>query len=150
MPQSLSVLYAHLIFSTQNRKRWLDETIRERIHPYLAGIARDMGCPFVVVGGIDDHVHILLQQPKQHTTPKLVEDIKRRSSKWIKTQGDEYRDFCWQRGYAIFSVGPLRVPAVEAYVRTQPDHHKRMTFQDEYRKFLRKYEVDTNEQYAWD
>ena len=150
MPMSLFKVYAHLIFSTKERQTWLDNAIRERVHAYLASLVRDMNSPFVVVGGPDDHIHILFQFPKQATAIDLVRHVKSESSKFVKTLGDEYGGFSWQRGYGMFSVGPTRVADVEAYIRNQVEHHKHMTFQDEFKAFLQKYKIDFDEKYVWD
>lgn len=106
MPQSLCRLYAHLVFSTKNRTPLLDEIIRPRVHAYLATLTRDLGSPWVVVGGVSDHVHLLFEQGKMHSPVKLVEQIKRESSKFVKTLADQYASFYWQRGYGMFSVSP--------------------------------------------
>ncbi len=121
MPQSLTKLYAHLIFSTKNRQPFLDDEIRERGHAYLATVFRDLGSPYVVVGGVADHVHILFDMGKVRAPAKFVEQAKRESSKFIKTLGNAYKDFYWQRGYRMFSVGPTRREDVEKYVRNQDD-----------------------------
>ena len=150
MPQSLTKLYAHLIFSTKNRQSFLDDDIRERVHAYLATVFRDLGAPYVVVGGVADHVHILFDLGKIRAPAKFVEQAKRESSKFIKTLGQAYKDFFWQRGYGMFSVGPTSREDVERYVRHQAEHHRKMTFQEELRMFLKRYEVEYDEQYVWD
>jgi len=150
MPQSFCQLYAHLIFSTKDRVRFLDDAIRPRVHAYLATVLRDLGAPFVVVGGTVDHVHILFDLGKKHAPPGYVEQVKKESSKFVKTLGTEYTKFFWQRGYGMFSVGPTHVPDVEAYVRGQEEHHRKMTFQEEFRAFLERYGIEYDERYVWD
>ena len=150
MPMSLFQVYAHLTFSTRNRIRWLDDSIRERVHGYLASTARGIGTPFVVVGGPDDHMHMLFLLPKQTVPVDLVAQVKRESSKFVKTLGDEYSGFAWQRGYGMFSVGPSYVDTVESYIRRQVEHHRTVSFQDEFRALLRKYEIPFDERYVWD
>ena len=150
MSQSLTRLYAHLIFSTKNRQAFLDETIRPRVHGYLASVIRDLESPWVVVGGIADHVHILFDMGKMVAPVKFVEQAKRESSKFIKTLGRDYAKFYWQRGYGMFSVSPNDRDEAERYVRNQEQHHRRLTFHDEYRAMLRHYGVDYDEQYVWD
>lgn len=150
MPQSLTRLYAHLIFSTKNRKTFLDEAIRPRVHAYLATIVRDLDSPWVVVGGVQDHVHILFDMGKMVAPVKFVEHVKRESSKFVKTLGPQYTGFYWQRGYGMFSVGPKDRDEAEDYVRDQEQHHQRQTFQDEYRAILRGYGIVFDEQYVWD
>ena len=98
MPQSFAQLYAHLIFSTKNRRPFLDDEIRPRVHGYLATVIRNLDSPFVVVGGVADHVHILFDMGKMHAPVQFVEQVKRESSKFVKTLGAKYKEFYWQRG----------------------------------------------------
>jgi putative transposase len=150
MPQSLTKLYAHLIFSTKNRQPLLDELVRPRVHAYLATVIRSLDSPWVVVGGVADHVHILFDMGKMRAPVEFVEQTKRESSKFIKTLGPNYRDFYWQRGYAMFSVGPAHRDEAEEYVRNQEEHHRRKTFQEEIRAFLERYGVAYEEEHVWD
>lgn len=150
MPQSLMKLYAHLVFSTKNRQPFLDAGIQPRVHAYLATIVRGLDSPWVVVGGVADHVHILFDMGKLHAPVKFVEQIKRESSKFVKTLGTSYKDFYWQRGYGMFSVGPANRDDAEAYVRNQEEHHRSKSFQEEFRAMLRQYSVEFDEQYVWD
>ena len=150
MPQSLTMLYAHLIFSTKNREALLDEEIRPRVHGYLATTIRDFDSPWVVVGGVADHVHVLFDMGKVLAPVKFVEQVKRESSKFVKTLGSRYRRFFWQRGYGMFSISPKDRDEAEHYVRHQEEHHRRQTFQDEYRAILTRYGIEFEEQYVWD
>jgi putative transposase len=150
MPQSLTKLYAHLIFSTKNRHPFLDDEIRARVHAYLATTTRSLDSPWVVVGGVADHVHILFDMGKLHAPVEFVEQVKRESSKFIKTLGPRYRKFYWQRGYGMFSVGPAHRDEAEEYVRGQEKHHPSRSFQDEFRAFLDRYGIAFAEQYVWD
>ena len=150
MPQSLTQLYAHLIFSTKHRKPLLDDEIRPRVHAYLATITRNLDSRYVVVGGVADHVHILFDLGKMHPPVEYVEQIKRESSKFVKTLGAKYQNFYWQRGYGMFSVSPTHRKDVETYVRNQEEHHRKKSFQEEYRESLNRYEIEFNEEYVWD
>lgn len=150
MSQSLTKLYAHLIFSTKDREPLLDDAIRPRVHAYLATVIRDLKSPWVVVGGTVDHVHFLFDMGKMHAPVEFVERTKRESSKFIKTLGPKYRGFYWQRGYGMFSVGPANRDEAEAYVRNQEEHHRVRSFQEEFRAFLDRYGVEYDEQYTWD
>jgi REP element-mobilizing transposase RayT len=150
VPQSLTRLFAHLIFSTKNRAPFLDDDIRPRVHAYLATVVRDLDSPWVVVGGVADHVHILFDMGKLRAPVEFVEVVKRESSKFVKTLGAEYQDFYWQRGYGMFSVGPAHRDEAEHYVRRQEEHHRVKSFQDEFRGFLMRYGVAYDEQYVWD
>lgn len=150
MPQSLTKIYVHLVFSTRNRASFLDDDIRGRVHGYLATIVRNVGSPYVVVGGVSDHVHILFDMGKLHTPVEFVEQVKRESSKFVKTLGPKYSHFYWQRGYGMFSVSPTHLKDAEHYVRNQEEHHKTKTFQEELLGFLRRYEIEYDEKYLWD
>ena len=150
MSQSLTKIYAHLIFSTKNRERWLDGQIRTRVHGYLATVIRDLDSPWVVVGGVEDHVHILFDIGKKTAPIRFVEQAKRESSKFVKTLGPTYGKFYWQRGYGMFSVSPKDRDEAESYVRHQEEHHRNRSFQDEYRMILNNYEVEFDETYVWD
>ena len=150
MPQSLSKVIVHIIFSTKNREPWLDSDVRPRMHAYLATICRDIGADFVHVGGVADHVHILTTLPRTVAQAELIERTKKTSSKWIKTLDACYRGFFWQRGYGGFSVSPSQLDAVLRYVENQQAHHRARTFQEEYRELLRKHDIEFDERYVWD
>jgi putative transposase len=150
MPQSLSRVILHIIFSTKNREPWLDANVRPRMHAYLATICRNLGADFVQSGGVADHVHIVTTLPRTVSQAQLIEQIKKASSKWIKTLDARYRGFFWQSGYGAFSVSPSQLEIVLQYIKTQPEHHRTRTFQDEYRELLRRHGVDFDEQYVWD
>ena len=150
MPQSLSRVILHIIFSTKDREPWLDSNVRPRMHAYLATICRDVGGEFVHVGGVADHVHIVTTLPRTLSQAQLIEQIKKTSSKWIKAVDTRYRAFAWQRGYGAFSVSPSQLDAVLQYIDGQKEHHRTRTFQEEYRELLRKHGVDFEERYVWD
>ena len=150
MPQSFAKIYAHLIFSTKERRPFLDEEIRPRVHAYLATTIRDLKSPWVVVGGVEDHVHLLFDMGKFTAPKEFVEQLKRESSKFVKTLGAQYQKFYWQRGYGMFSVSPTSVADVEKYVRNQEEHHRKKTFQEEFREILERCGVEYDEQYVWD
>jgi putative transposase len=151
MPQSLAKVLVLIVFSTKNRSPFLsDKNVREEMHAYLGGTCNDLDCPVMTVGGVADHVHILCALSRNLSIAKVVGDIKRGSSKWIKTKGRMLTKFAWQNGYGVFSVGKSEVDRVRQYIKGQEDHHKKKTFQDEYRAFLNEYEVNFDERYLWD
>ena len=113
MPQSFTKLFAHLVFSTKRRKPFLDDNVRPRVHGYLATVVRSLDSPYVVVGGVADHVHILFDLGKLHAPVEFVERVKRESSKFVKTLGQDYKDFYWQRGYGMFSVSPTHLASLQ-------------------------------------
>ncbi len=124
--------------------------MQPRMHAYLATICRDLGTEFVRIGGVADHVHIVTTLPRTLSQAELIEQIKKISSKWIKTIDTRYRGFLWQRGYGAFSVSPSQLDAVLQYVETQQKHHRTRTFQEEFRDLLRRHGVNFDEPYVWD
>jgi putative transposase len=150
MPQSLSIVVIHVIFSTKERRPFLDANVRPRLHAYLATVARHAECEAYRVGGVADHVHLAIRLSRTVTIAKLVEELKTSSSKWVKALSPELAAFSWQRGYGCFSVGPSDLDALLAYIDDQENHHRTRTFQDELRMFLKKYGVKYDEAYVWD
>jgi REP element-mobilizing transposase RayT len=150
MSQSLTLLCTHLIFSTKYRQPLIDDIIEPSLHAYLGAVCKEMDCMPVKVGGYTDHVHILCILSKKIALMDLLEEVKKRSSKWIKTQGDAYHQFYWQSGYGAFSVNPTEMDVVIKYISNQHEHHQKISFQDKYRAFLKKYKVDYDERYVWD
>jgi len=150
MPQSLSLVIVHLIFSTKERFPCLDPVMRPGLHSYLATVARNAKCECYRVGGTGDHVHLAARLARTVAIAALVEELKTSSSKWIKMQRPELGRFSWQRGYGAFSVGPNEADALVAYINRQVDHHRVRTFQEEYRAFLKEYGVEYDERYVWD
>jgi REP-associated tyrosine transposase len=150
MPQSLSKVIVHIIFSTKDREPWLDSNMRPRMHAYLATISRDFGADLVQIGGVSDHVHIVTTLPRPLSQAQLIEKMKKLSSKWIKGVDARYRGFFWQRGYGAFSVSPSQLDAVLRYVDGQHKHHRTCSFQEEYRELLHRHGVDFDERYVWD
>ena len=150
MPQALSKVYTHIIFSTKHRKPSIDKTIESDLFDYLGGICKGFECNPVQVGGHKDHVHILCLLSKKVTQVRLVQEVKQRSSKWIKTKGESYSNFYWQKGYGIFSINPSQVDVVARYIQNQEHHHQHMSFKEEFIKFLKKYNIEYDERYVWD
>ena len=150
MPQSLSKVIIHIIFSTKDREPWLDRDVRPRMHAYIATICRDLNGDALRVGGVADHLHIVTTLPRTLSRAAMVETLKKTSSKWIKGLDSKYRRFYWQRGYGAFSVSPSQLNATLEYVESQEEHHRTRSYQEEYRDFLRKYGVEFDERYVWD
>ena len=150
MPQSLVYNYTHIIFSTKDRHPFFNKHINNELYKYLGGTCRELECNPVIVGGHIDHVHILILLSQKIALMKLIETIKSHSSGWIKTKGLNFEKFYWQKGYGAFSVNPTQIDVVCNYIMNQNEHHKTKTFKDEYRTFLKKYNVDYNERYVWD
>jgi len=150
MGQSLVKNYIHLVFSTKYREPLIDEDIESELYAYLGGICNQLECQPIKIGGFTDHIHILCMLSKKTALMKLVEELKSHSSKWIKTKGENYRNFYWQGGYGAFSVNPAEMDVVVRYIENQKEHHRKKSFQEEYRAFLKKYEVEYDERYVWD
>lgn len=148
--QSLVKNYIHIIFSTKHREPLIHPPVEAELHSYLGGICNKLDCQVIKVGGYNDHIHILCMLSKKIALMKLMEELKSHSSKWIKTKGTGYENFYWQDGYGAFSVNPSEIDTVIAYIANQHEHHSKKTFQDEYRAFLKKYNVEYEEKYVWD
>ncbi len=150
MPQSLSLVIVHVVFSTKERRPFLNADTRPKLHAYLATVARNAGCEAYRVGGVADHVHLAIRLSRTITIADLIETLKTSSSKWVKTQSTDLATFSWQRGYGCFSVGPSDLDALIKYIDEQESHHAVRSFQDEFRLFLNKYGVAFDEAYVWD
>jgi REP element-mobilizing transposase RayT len=151
MPQSLSAVYIHLVFSTKERRAFLrDKTTRDALHAYLGGISKQLECPPIRIGGVEDHVHILARFGRTITQAEWVKELKRVSNLWLKDRGREYADFQWQGGYAGFSVSQSNLEQVNEYIARQEEHHRNVAFQDELRTLLRKHDIEFDERYVWD
>lgn len=150
MGQSLVKNYIHIVFSTKHRQPMIMESIENELYAYLGGICKNLECQPIKVGGYTDHIHILCMLSKKMALMKLLEELKAHSSKWIKTKGEEYKNFYWQDGYGAFSVNPSEVDRVIDYITKQKEHHCKKSFQEEYIAFLNKYEVAYDERYVWE
>jgi REP element-mobilizing transposase RayT len=150
MGQSLASVLVHLIYSTKNREPFLTPEIDPELYAYQAAIFQELGSPALLINGTADHVHALFRLGRTITISDLVEEVKKRSSKWLKTKGPTLAGFHWQAGYGAFSIGESGVPALRKYIAGQKEHHRRTSFQDEFRAFLAKYQIEYDERYVWD
>lgn len=151
MSQSLAKILVHTVFSTKERRPFLQErTVREEMHRYLGGILSKLDCQPIIVGGVEDHVHLLCAFSRTCQASEMVKEVKRGSSLWIKTKRADVQEFSWQNGFGIFSIGFSQVPAVKRYIVGQEEHHKTITYQDEFRTLLKRYEIEYDERYVWD
>jgi putative transposase len=149
--QSLSHVLLHVIFSTKHRSPFLSTPeLREAMNGYMVGTLRNLHCPSIIVNCVDDHLHCLCHLSRTISVAKLIEELKTSSSAWIKTEPGGPSDFHWQGGYGAFSVSPSNVPQVKAYIVDQEEHHRRVSFQEEFREFLRRHGVEWDERYVWD
>ena len=151
MPQSLAKIILHSVFSTKDRRPFLrDKSLRRDLHYYIGGILTNHECQSIIVGGVEDHVHVLSTLSRTLETADMIKEVKRGSSLWLKTKSPELHDFAWQNGYGIFSIGFSQIPTVRDYIAGQDEHHEKVSFQDEFRELLRRYEIEFDERYVWD
>lgn len=150
MPQSLAQILVHLVFSTKNREPRLDDEVRDDLHAYIGGIVENQKGILLKSGSVSDHIHLLIAHPRTTAPSELVQDIKTGSSKWLKTKGARYANFQWQAGYGIFSISPSHRSVLEQYIANQVEHHRKVTFQEEYRRLLNRYDMVFDERYVWD
>jgi putative transposase len=150
MGQSISNLLTHIIFSTKNREALIHDSIELRLYGYLKAVCNDHESPVIQLGGVADHIHLLVNLSRKHCVSKFINEIKSHSSKWIKTTNDGVQNFAWQSGYGAFSVGQLEYEKVIAYISNQKEHHKVITYQEEYFKFLKSYKMKYDDKYLWE
>jgi REP element-mobilizing transposase RayT len=150
MPQSLAKIYVHLVFSTKHRERVLPDEVRADLHAYLGGILKGLGCVPIEINSEPDHIHTLFVLSRTETLSNIVGQMKKSSNDWLRAKGPKFAQFFWQAGYGAFSLSQSAVEDVRRYIRNQHQHHQRTSFQDEFRTFLRRYEVEFDERYVWD
>ncbi len=149
MAHTYTNLLAHVIFSTKMRAPLIDAELRERLFPYMGGIIRELGGKALAINGTADHVHVLLLQSTEHSIEETMRVVKANSSRWIHEQWPQRGLFAWQRGYGAFSVSRSHVPTVVKYIREQEEHHRKMSFDEEFRLFLKRHGVEYEPQYLW-
>ncbi|MEJ2537191.1 MAG: IS200/IS605 family transposase [Calditrichia bacterium] len=149
MAHSYTNILIHYIFSTKNRERIITEKFQERLHPYMGGIARENNMRALAIGGIEDHVHLLVSLPPTLAIAKAIQLIKGGSSKWVHDTSPTLKKFKWQEGYGAFSVSVSQVENTIAYILGQKEHHRKKTFQEEYITFLRKHNVEYDQRFIW-
>ncbi len=149
MSQSLSKLYVHLIFHIKNNGVKIKAEDSNELYAYIGGIIKDNQSVPICINGTDDHIHILCVMSKNIALAKLMEEIKRHSSRWIKAKGVHYKNFFWQGGYSGFSVSQSVHQRTKNYIENQKEHHKKTSFKDELLAFLTEYGVDYDERYLW-
>ena len=150
MAQSLSQLYVHLTFGTKERYPFIKTASEEQLHKYMAGILKNFDSPAIIINSVSDHVHILFRLSKNHALAKIVEEVKKQSSKWIKTILPNNAKFSWQSGYGAFSVSSSKLEAVKKYIINQKDHHKKISYQEEVEEFAKQYGIiEYDSKYFW-
>jgi putative transposase len=150
MPQSLAKILVHLVFSTKNREPVLTDSVRAPLCDYASAVLRDLDSHVIAINTWRDHIHILFALSRNHSLAQVVMEVKRATSKWIKTQEKGFAGFHWQSGYGAFSIGQSGVDEVKAYIANQAKHHRVKSFEEEFRSFLKRYQVEFDERYLWD
>lgn len=152
MPQSIAKVPVHIVYSTKNRKPYLDSPeLRPELYAYKATILKqNVDSPAIIIGGVEDHIHALCLLSRKFPIMKVVEEMKKETSKWLKKQDPKFSDFSWQSGYGIFGVSESNIPQVKQYISNQEEHHKKLTFKDEFRLLCERHGVELDERYAWD
>lgn len=148
--QSLSKILVHLVFSTKNRQSWIQPEIEPNLYRYISDICVQHDCTVFQIGGMPDHIHLLLSLGRGITISKLVAEVKSNSSRWIKRFGLGYKEFAWQGGYGAFSISHSHVNAVCHYIAQQKEHHEKVSFKEELIAILNKYQMTWDEKYLWD
>ena len=150
MSQSLAKILVHTVFSTKDRRPFLqDRALGDEMHAYLGGILSKLGCQPIIVGGVEDHVHLLCRLGRKITVADFIRDQKRASSSSLKLK-PRLGDFEWQSGYGAFSISPAHVDPLTKYIENQKEHHQKESFQDEFRRLCQTYGVEIDERYVWD
>ena len=150
MAQTITSLYYHVVFSTKNRIGIIRPDVEDELYAYIGGILANNRSKLLIGDGTQNHAHLLLSLNKNVGIPNIVGDIKRSSSKWLKTQGGMLAKFSWQDGYSAFTVGHSQLEVVRQYISNQKEHHKKTPFEDEMRTFYKKYAIPFDEEYVWD
>ena len=148
MSQSLTQLYVHIIFSTKHRHDFITDEIKEELYSYISKILKSYNSPPLQIGGTNNHIHILCKLSKNYTLCKIIEEIKKNSSKWMKSKG--IVNFFWQGEYGVFSVSQSQLEVVKKYIINQVEHHRTKTFENEFRYLLKKNRIVFDERYVWD
>jgi REP element-mobilizing transposase RayT len=149
MSQSLSKLYVHAVFHIKYNSPKIRKQDKKELYAYMGSIVKDNKSIPIIINGVENHVHLLFIQSKNIALAKIIEEIKRHSSRWIKTKGTYYSKFAWQGGYGAFSVSPSIHDQTKKYILNQEKHHRKMNFKDEYLLFLKEYKIDYDERYLW-
>jgi putative transposase len=150
MAHTYANLMYHIVFSTKNRLPLIGDGLRERLYEYMGGIVRGVGGSLMEVGGVTDHVHLLVRSKTDIAVATLVKKIKGQSSKWANGLPDRPKRFQWQEGYGAFSVSASVVPKVQRYIRSQEEHHRRISFKDELITLLKRHHIPYDERYLLD
>ncbi len=151
MPQSLDAVYLHAVFSTRGRHPWLaDADLRSKTFAYMGRVSSGLGCTPILVGGVRDHVHVLARLSRTVTIAAWIRELKKTSNQMIREHGGVMKDFAWQAGYGVFAVERHGLQEARGYIEAQEEHHRQLSFQDEFRSLLREHGLEWDEQYVWE
>lgn len=152
MPQSLAKVTIHIVFSTKDRRPFLrDPGLRQEHNAYMATILKDnVDSLAILINGVEDHIHALVNLSRKFAIMDVIQKMKTETSKWLKTKSEDTTDFAWQSGYGAFSVSESNIEQVKEYIASQEEHHKKVSFQDEFRAFCKRHNVELDERYVWD
>ena len=150
MPSSWTQNYYHLVFSTKGREPLISAELKSRLYPFFGGIAKDLCSQLLAGNGMEEHVHLLVRFPPDLAPAELAREVKARSSRWVHESFEGLRDFAWQRGYGGFTVNRALVPEVESYIRNQEEHHRTLSFQEEFLALLRSHGVEFDQRYVFE
>jgi putative transposase len=150
MPQTLTSLMIHVVFSTKHRANLIAPEVEGDLFAFMAGVLKNHDSRLLAANGTANHVHLLISQSKNVALSFLIQELKKSTSKWIKAKNVKFKDFQWQDGYGAFSIGESNVPALKQYIARQKEKHQKKSFENELREFLRKYEIEYDEKYIWD
>jgi REP element-mobilizing transposase RayT len=151
MPQSLAKVIVHVVYSTKHREPWLNNPkLRGELYAYNSSVLSNADCPVMLINGVEDHVHILCLLSRKLSIMDTIKKSKTETSKWLKKKEEDLQSFQWQAGYGIFSVSESKVSQVRRYIANQEEHHKRFSFQDEFRELCQRHGIDIDERYVWD
>jgi putative transposase len=149
MSHTYTHLFVHVVFGTWDRAPLIVSQIHDELFTYMGSLARDTGAVPVIINGMPDHVHLLVSMPPTLAVAVLVREVKANSSRWIHERWPGRRNFAWQGGYGAFSVSQSVAPGVEKYIREQEEHHRKISFEEEYRALLKKHGIEFDERYLW-
>ncbi|MHC4696092.1 MAG: IS200/IS605 family transposase [Planctomycetota bacterium] len=150
MAQSLAQILIHVVFSTKARYPYLRADVRPELHAYTATVLKSLDSPVILVNSVDDHAHVLCHLSKNNAACDLIQKVKTSTSKWLKTKGGILTKFRWQNGYGAFSVSPSQADSVRKYIEDQEIHHRKVSFQDEFRRLISGHGLELDERYVWD
>ena len=150
MSHSFADVVLHIVFSTKERFPWIQLDIEEELYAYISGTCRNLDCPVIKINGVPDHIHVLLHLGRTITISKLISEMKSSSSRWIKTKNEKYSNFTWQKGYGAFSVSRPIINRAIKYIALQKEHHREMTFKEEFLDMLERAGIKYDEKYLWD